>query len=97
MLEQYTAPNTIAICEKSYSLVKRQIIHHSSASANNPCSFNTYFTCGSNINANTELSTREHDKRKLSESKMCSENCKETTFLPKQLHTKTMLMSAYVC
>jgi len=97
MLEQYTAPNTIAICEKSYSLVKRQIIHRSSASANNTCSFNTYFTCGSNINANTELSTREHDKRKLSESKMCGENCKETTFLPKQLHTKTMLMSAYVC
>ncbi|WP_334018274.1 adenylate/guanylate cyclase domain-containing protein [Alteromonas sp. S015] len=97
MLEQYTAPDTIAICERSYRLVKRYRIRAACTRGNSLFSIIGHTRRSTGLKAETDSAPLRHDKQDTTESNTLYEYKAEYTFHPKQLRTKTNEVSAYVC
>lgn len=92
MLEQYTAPDTIAICEKSYDLVSYRLSQTINTSTSNAPSYNA--------DSPPKTEVREMFGRaphKAGGSMLLDEYSLMLTFQPTQLRTKATLVNAYVC
>ncbi|WP_421712463.1 adenylate/guanylate cyclase domain-containing protein [Alteromonas abrolhosensis] len=92
MLEQYTAPDTIAICEKSYDLVSYRLSQTINTSTSNAPSYNA--------DSPPKTEVREMFERaphKAGGSMLLDEYSLMLTFQPTQLRTKATLVNAYVC